>query len=391
MASLGRRGGLSRPDAWPVWVDALSNLLIVVIFVLMVFVVAQAYLSTSLSGRDQALQRLNRQLASLEADLRALRETRRQLEGQVAALSALAEDNRAGREAAERERAEATEELRLTREDRDRLLAELGALRDRSQALEARLAEQEERTVLGQREIERRDVRIEELRSAVAEAESALSDERALTAEGQEQVALLNAQIAELRRQLETVAAALGSSEARDRESQVQIADLGRRLNLALASRVEELGRYRSEFFGRLRETLGGRPDIRIVGDRFVFQSEVLFNSGSATLEERGRDELSNLAATLLDIASRIPPEVNWILRVDGHTDVRPINTPQFPSNWELSTARAIAVVRALRDQGIPADRLAAAGFGEFQPIDTSGTEAAFARNRRIEIKFDQR
>jgi chemotaxis protein MotB len=171
----------------------------------------------------------------------------------------------------------------------------------------------------------------------------------------------------------------------------VQIADLGRRLNLALASKVEELARYRSEFFGRLREVLGTRQDVRIVGDRFVFQSEVLFPSASATLEEAGKDQLARLASTLLDIARKIPPEVTWILRVDGHTDLRPIATAQFPSNWELSTARAISVVKFLVDHGVPSDRLVAAGFGEYQPLDPGRSEDAFGRNRRIEIKLDQR
>jgi chemotaxis protein MotB len=151
------------------------------------------------------------------------------------------------------------------------------------------------------------------------------------------------------------------------------------------------LARYRSEFFGRLREVLGSRQDIRIVGDRFVFQSEVLFPSGSATLEESGKVQLAKLANTLLEIALRIPPEVNWIMRVDGHTDPRPISTPQFPSNWELSTARAISVVKFLVERGVPSDRLVAAGFGEYQPLDPSRSDDAFARNRRIEMKLDQR
>ncbi|WP_207476770.1 peptidoglycan -binding protein [Arenibaculum pallidiluteum] len=479
--SIGRRG-VARADAWPVWVDALSNLLIVVIFVLMVFVVAQAYLSTSLNGRDQALTRLNRQLAELgellamereanadlrtnigqlsvelqsstlerdrlvtslaearaqrdtlearlgaltgradrnagdlaqvsqqledayrvieadrgkiemqlrqiaglEADIRQLREVRQQLEGQVAALTTLADQNRTAREQAEQAQARTGEDLRLTREDRDRLLAELGALRDRSRSLEAQVASEAERTMLAQREVETRETRIGAL-------EDELGASRTANEQARQQVDLLNRQIAELRNQLAAINAVLGASEARTRDQQTQIADLGRRLNVALASKVEELNRYRSEFFGRLREALGARPDIRIVGDRFVFQSEVLFNSGSAMLEDRGRDELAKLAQTLLEIAGTIPPDVNWVLRVDGHTDLRPINTPQFPSNWELSTARAIAVVNALREQGIPPERLAAAGFAEFQPLEAGNTETAFARNRRIEIKFDQR
>lgn len=171
----------------------------------------------------------------------------------------------------------------------------------------------------------------------------------------------------------------------------MQIAELGKRLNAALASKVEELARYRSEFFGRLREVLGDRPDIRIVGDRFVFQSEVLFPLGSASLSDDAKQRLLPVAQALKEISAKIPPEINWVLRVDGHTDKRPINTPQFPSNWELSTARAISVVRFFIDQGIPANRLVAAGFGEFQPLDTGNDEGAFRRNRRIELKLTER
>ncbi|HSK38306.1 MAG TPA: peptidoglycan -binding protein [Arenibaculum sp.] len=485
----GRRGGERSINAWPIWVDALSSLLMVVIFVLMVFVVAQVYLSTTLSGRDQALQRLNEQLtelgellsmerqanadlrtdvaqlsaqlqssvagreqlaasldaaradrdqlqgrisllsaraerqdeelgqvagelenafkvieadrekielqlreiASLQADIQALREVRDDLEGQVAALSTLVDETTAERDAVAADRDRLTEELRLTTEQRERLMAELGTVRDRAQRLQTELSDEQERTTLAQRGIEERDIRIEELMAAVDTTEAALTREQELATESRREVALLSRQISALREQLQRLELALGASEELTREQDVQIADLGRRLNLALASKVEELSRYRSEFFGRLREALGNRQDVRIVGDRFVFQSEVLFPSASATLQSQGRDELAKLADTLLEIARDIPPDVNWILRVDGHTDIRPINTSQFPSNWELSTARAIEVVKYLRDQGIPPERLVAAGFGEHQPLDGGAGEEVFARNRRIEIKLDQR
>ncbi|UEM19431.1 peptidoglycan -binding protein [Skermanella mucosa] len=492
----GRRSGERSVNIWPGWVDALSSLVMVVIFVLMVFIVAQFYLSNTLSSRDQALTRLNRQLselsdllsmereanadlrvniaqlsaelqsstatreslsaslaeaqarqdelnaqvsalsrrgeqasgeitqvsrdledaykvieadrqkieaslreiASLQADIQALRDVRERLEGEVAALTTLSRTAEAERartaatlEQTEAARAQATEELRLTREQREALMAELSAVRDRSQQLEAQLSSEQERTVLAQREIEQRETRIEELVIALDQTQAALTGEQKLTEEGRAEVAVLNQQIAALRDQLARLTASLDLAEAQSQEQQAQISDLGRRLNLALASKVEELARYRSEFFGRLREVLGNRQDIRIVGDRFVFQSEVLFPSGSATLEEGGKTQLAQLAATLLDIANRIPPGVNWILRVDGHTDPRPISTPQFPSNWELSTARAISVVKFLVEQGIPSDRLVAAGFGEYQPLDPGRSDDAFARNRRIEMKLDQR
>jgi chemotaxis protein MotB len=268
---------------------------------------------------------------------------------------------------------------------------DIGALRDRRAELEAQLADEQERTLLAQKEVEAREVRVSELLDLYADVERDLEAERELSAGAQRQVALLNQQIAALRVQLTRIEAALQASEAQAKEQKVVIADLGRRLNLALASKVEELARYRSEFFGRLREVLGDRRYIRIVGDRFVFQSEVLFDSGSAELNEEGKLQLAVLAETLLRIARQIPPELEWILRVDGHTDKIPIATARYPSNWELSAARALSVAHFFIDQGVPPERLAAAGFGEFQPIDKRNDEIALRRNRRIELKLDQR
>ncbi len=218
-----------------------------------------------------------------------------------------------------------------------------------------------------------------------------LSEQETLTEEAQVAAELLNRQILALRQQLAQLSEALDLTEAKNKEQEVQIADLGRRLNVALATKVQELARYRSEFFGRLRQVLGERPDIQVVGDRFVFQSEILFESGSAALGSGGRVQMSRLANTLNEISRDIPDEIDWVLRVDGHTDRRPIATAEFPSNWELSTARAISVVRFLIDEGVPARRLAATGFGEFQPIDSGRDEVALRRNRRIELKFTQR
>ena len=228
------------------------------------------------------------------------------------------------------------------------------------------------------------------MRAAESKAKS-LSEERKVSLAVKAQVALLNRQLAEIRRQVATLNKALDASEVRDKESQVKIANLGQRLNAALASKVQELARYRSEFFGRLRKVLGNRRDIQIVGDRFVFQSEVLFASGSDILAPAGRLQMAKLGKTLTAITATIPPDINWILRVDGHTDRVPIKTKRFPSNWELSAARAISVVKFLMAQGISANRFAAAGFGEFQPLDARNDEFAYRRNRRIELKLDQR
>ncbi|MGI9383751.1 MAG: peptidoglycan -binding protein, partial [Methyloligellaceae bacterium] len=191
--------------------------------------------------------------------------------------------------------------------------------------------------------------------------------------------------------QIAALEEALDASEKRDRESQTQIADLGRRLNIALARKVQELAKYRSDFFGRLRQVLGDREEIRVVGDRFVFQAEVLFDSGSAEINPQGIAQLDKLAQVLGQIKGEIPQEINWVLRIDGHTDINPIATPQFPSNWELSSARAISVVRHLIDKGVAPKRLVAAGFGEFQPLDAGTADDALRRNRRIELKLTEK
>ncbi len=267
----------------------------------------------------------------------------------------------------------------------------LGALRDRTKELEARLATAAERTLLAQKEIEDRDIRLSELQALYLTRDSDVEKQRTLSDQASERVQALSRQVDALRQQLRALQQALGAAEIRDEEQQIVISSLGDRLNRALAARVEELSRYRSEFFGRLREVLGDRQDIQIVGDRFVFQSEVLFNSGSAELEDGGKLRLAELANTLLEISPDIPTDIPWILRVDGHTDAVPIHTDQFPSNWELSSARAISVVQFLIDQGVPAGRLAAAGFGQFQPLDEGFDEIANRRNRRIELKLTER
>ena len=281
-----------------------------------------------------------------------------------------------------------TLELRISEEDRTRIMDEMGALRDRSQALETQLSTAEERTVLMQTMIDEQDVQIATLDDLLADSERTRTTDQEVAAS---QIDALTEQLDGLRSEILTLQQALTDTETTVTDQDLEIASLTSRLNQALVQRVEELGRYRSEFFGRLRSVLGSRNDIRVVGDRFVFQSEVLFASGSATLEPGGAVELGEFADTLLELTSEFPPEVDWILRVDGHTDVRPISTAAFRSNWELSTARALEVVEFLEGRGIPPERLAAAGFGEFQPLDPRQTESAYQRNRRIELKLDQR
>lgn len=325
-------------NVWPGYVDALATLLLSVVFLLTVFVVGHFFLSQELTGRDAVLNRLNRQIADL-TDLLALeRSSRRAQEEAVAGMR---------------------NTLTATEAERDRLQA----LADAATAGQGK----------------------------ASDVDAQLAAERGATARAQNQVELLNEQIRALRRQLAALEDALSASESRDRESQARIAELGSRLNVALAQRVQELARYRSDFFGRLRQIIGSRSDIRIVGDRFVLQSEVLFAAGSAALKPEAGPEIDRIAGAILDISKEIPADIPWVLRVDGHTDARPIQSPQFPSNWALSAARAIAVVQYLRTKGIPPQRLLAGAFGEFQPLDSGTSDEAYARNRRIEMKLTER
>lgn len=349
MAMFSRRQRRSSIDIWPGFVDALSQLVMVIVFVLLVFTAGQFYLTDALSGRDEAVKRLTAQLNEL-TDLLALE--KKSSSDMALKLSEL------------------SKQLQAANAARDDLTTRVARSGDATAQANRNAAETEGKLAAAQQELARRDAQLAEAHTTVDQ---------------------LNQQLLALRQQLAQLAAALDASEAKSKEQQVQIADLGRRLNAALASKVEELARYRSEFFGRLREVLGDRPDIRVVGDRFVFQSEVLFGLASADLSDDAKQKLLPVAQALKEISAKIPPDLNWVLRVDGHTDKRPIRTGQFPSNWELSSARAISVVRFFIEQGIPANRLVAAGFGEYQPIDPRDTEDAFRRNRRIEMKLTER
>jgi chemotaxis protein MotB len=565
-----RRGGSEGLNPWPGYVDALSTLLMVIIFVLLVFVLAQAFLSVSLSNSDRALERLNRQVielsellanergqnqtlrtqlnqgterlreavaardalaATLQASrsealrLNAERDTaqaeasrlagrlsdveamslgaERRLSGMenqlaealaraeaatddaASQLRRLADTNRAraaegtARSAAEqaaRAAAASLAELRATqlraeaqseaqanqlrelqaenqvmarrlaeaqtagqteRQARDRaereargaaetarqelaalrrqlseaataqelagrqlaaMRAEIAALNQNLQAdratITARVAElarltEDSQRLAALREQLERDIMAERRQRSAAETQA--GEQTRLSEAASAQVALLTRQIEDLRRQLTRLANALDATDNRDRESEAQIAQLRLQLNAALAARVEELTRYRSDFFGRLREVLGNRPEVRIVGDRFVFQSEVLFPPASAELSPTGERQLRQLARVLVDIAIRIPPEIAWVMRVDGHADRTPIRSTRFATNWELSAARAIAVANLLIQEGLPANRVAAAAFGENQPLDTAETPEAYARNRRIELRLTDR
>ncbi len=373
---------------WPGFVDALAALLVVVVFLIMVFALAQFFLSEALSGRDDALSKLNRQVDELARMLDLERSANTELRLSVSQLSAQLQSSISDRESLTNRLSFMESLLKLARQEN---AEQLETLRAQVSADQETIEAQSRDLARLEADIAAREARLAELTQRAETAETSFLEQSEISREAQDQVALLNQQLAALRSQLAALNQALEASEARNREQEVQIVNLGQRLNEALASKVQELARYRSEFFGRLREVLGDRTDIRIEGDRFVFQSEVLFGSGQAVLNPEGQQQLQQLAETLVQIAAEIPDDIEWILRVDGHTDERPISTARFPSNWELASARAISVVKFLVQAGIPPENLVAAGFGEFQPIDDRDDEIAHRRNRRIEFKLDQR
>lgn len=364
-------------DYWPGFVDALSSLLMVLVFVLLIYTIGQFVLSDQLSGRDKALTQLRAELAQLADVLAMEKKARTDAELRIGELSASLESTRAERDGLRISLGETEAQLSSTQialegkeSELAKAVADLAALAELKRQLEAEIAS-----------------RLAEL----DEQSTKLVEQTELTNEARAQIELLNRQLLALRTQLGELQAALDLERAQSTAKDLRIEDLGKQLNLALANRVNELNRYRSDFFGKLREILGNRSDIQVVGDRFVVPSELLFASGSDELTPAARARLDSLAQTLREVSADIPPEIDWVLRIDGHTDKRPINTPRFPSNWELSSARAIAIVKYLVVAGIPANRLAANGFGEFRPLDPSNSEAAYAINRRIEIQLTNR
>ncbi len=336
--SRSRRSNAGNELFWPGYVDVLSTLLLVVTFLLSIFMVAQFYVSQESSGKDTVLRRLQRQIAELTNLLSLEKGQGKSLQEELAALQA---------------------NFATLKVDNERLGGLAGAGSDK-------------------------DARI-------AALSKELSEKTALSADSQARVDLLNQQLLQLRRQMAALQEAIGAWEAKDKESQARISDLGARLNIILAKQVQELQRYRSDFFGRLRELLRDRKDIRVVGDRFVFESEVLFPSGQATMTVEGLAAIDQLATAIVELERSIPPEIDWALQVDGHTDSRRIASALFPSNWELSSARATTVVKFLISRGVPPKRLVAAGYGEFQPLEEGTSEEVMRRNRRIELKLTNR
>ena len=381
MTALRRRRPL---EIWPAFVDATSSLLLVVVFALLLAVLGQLVLGTALAGRDEALASLGMRISKLAEILSLEQAETTRLEQLLAVRTASLTESQAR-----------ISEQQETIRGQTAVLAErdlkLGALKDR-------LSDQIGLSETLQRDIEALTALRDQIRAQLEQQIAAREDirqqlqtESALNLDNLAQIALLNKQLGEFRQQLAALADALEVAEQEIADKQIVIEDLGQRLNIALASKARQLQRYRSEFFGRLREALGQYPDIRIEGDRFILPSELLFESGSDQLGAEGRQQVARLARTLNEIAAIIPADIDWILRVDGHTDRRPINSERFQSNWELSAARAISLVRQMAENGVPLARMAAAGFAEYHPVDLAETAAAYARNRRIELKLTSR
>jgi len=424
MINSGRRAIGS--SVWPGYVDALSALLMVVIFVVLIFTLTQFLLSEILSGKESELMSLHRRMDELVELLGLEKERNEVLTTEIASLSGIIKDITQEKESLSSRFSELAKQTDLDQAELKRQLLliaslqedinalhvlrreleakvgqyalalsakkiELGSLRDRSMSLEARLADEQERTVLAQEIIGQREIRIQALAALVGEQEKALTDERQLSQSARAEVVLLHQQISNLKKQLEEISQALKVAESEKAIQAAELEDLGKRLNIILAKRVNLLEQYRSEFFGRLREILGDSPYVRVEGDRFVLQAELLFESGSAELGDEGKQHLAQIATILQQLSKRFPDDLNWILRIDGHTDRVPIRTQLFPSNWELSTARAVSVVRFLANNKIPEDRMTAAGFSKFHPIDPAETPEAYRKNRRIEMKLTAR
>ncbi len=359
----GRRPGSGMDNTWPGFVDALSTMLLVIIFLLSIFMLAQFFLGQALSSKEDILDRLRAEIFDLQDSLSIQEQIYNDLNTEFNRISS------------------DLQEANISKEDLVARIIEL----------ESDLADAQGRGVRTKKTRNEQVQIIRDLEKRYRTTTATLAREKELTQAANRKIDLLNYQITTLRKQLSVLNAALEASEQLDREQQASIKNLSQRLNAALASKVQELSQFRSEFFGRLKKVLGSRSDIRIHGDRFVFQSEVLFASGSAVLGAAGQGEMKKLARALKEISANIPTEIDWILRVDGHTDILPIRTRQFPSNWDLSTARAMSVVKFLISEGIPAKRLAATGFGQFHPLDTSNSPEARKRNRRIEMRLTQR
>jgi len=439
---------------WPGFVDVLASTLMVIIFVVLLFTVAQVYLGDlvvgkneqiqnlektieiqdetiveqdlSLSGKELALIERQEVIKQLDTELEILDEEIRSKQTEISEKENLliAKDDLINQQAIDITElneiiARITEELSLSLEEKEELRSKLSSLGEEQQLLKNQLQELggENQLLVGQLSESQGRIQslLESLSSSKGENEiletqissvenqnQTLRDQiSSLEQDSKIQVINLNEALAQISRlsedikilsnEIQLLNNLLDSKEAEIASNKIELGELGDRLNRVLTSELFKLQKYKSEFFGQLSETLGQREDIQIKGDRFIFQSEILFESGSADIQVEGRAALSLVAKTLIDLSDQIPTDLNWILQIDGHTDMVPIATSRFPSNWELSHARALEVLKFFIQQGIPADKLSANGYGEHQPISLGSSPEDLKLNRRIELKITQR
>ena len=380
--ALSRLGTRNRPGdfTWPGFVDALASLLMVFVFVLMVFVLIQANLAYRLSGQDASLSALRQELAQLGELLSLEREASSVLSADLARTSAQLA-------IAEEQNISLTSQL-------ETLSQQFASESNKSQELQRDLDAEKAALADLQRQSSTRikafEAQISETSQRLSTQTKALSEQTRKAGEATMEVERLTLAMESLRSELSRLRNLLAEREKQAEEDKIAIANLGKALNNALANKVQELRRFRSEFFGRLRNVLEGRSDVKVVGDRFVFQSEVLFDAGRASIGGEGQAQLAQIAMALTEIIDQIPEDIPWILQIDGHTDDVPVSGV-YADNWDLSTERALSVVRFMIKNGVPASRLAASGYGEFQPIATGNTDADRQKNRRIELKLTQR
>ena len=398
--ALARLGGARRPEnyTWPGFVDALATLLMVIIFVLLVFVLIQVNLAYRVAGQDATMHDMRAQIVSLGDLLNLERTANDELKDELAGISSLLAATTKERDSLGTQLANATATLSLRNSEIRQLTAIQAQTEESLEAARQTIAERvaaleaiELTLAEAQAKLMESEVEIADAAARNVSSLARISELETKNAASQAEVAQMTNAVTALRLRIEELTSLLAEKEAQAARDKIAIASLGKSLNNALASRVQELQRFRSEFFGRLREVLRGRDDVRIVGDRFVFQSEVLFAQGAASLGPEGEEKLGQLAVALNQIAAEIPEDIDWILQVEGHTDDIPVRAGRFADNWDLSTERALSVVRFLAESGLPANRLAAAGYGEFQPLDDAGSDEARRRNRRIEMKLTQR
>ena len=398
--ALARLGGARRAEnyTWPGFVDALATPLMVIIFVLLVFVLIQVNLAYRVAGQDATMNDMRAQIVSLGDLLNLERKANDELKDELAGISSLLDATTKERDSLVTQLANATATLSLRNSEIRQLTAIQAQTEESLEAARQTIAERvaaleaiELTLAEAQAKLLESEVEIADATARNVSSLARISELETKNAASQTEVAQMTNAVTALRLRIEELTSLLAEKEAQAARDKIAIASLGKSLNNALASRVQELQRFRSEFFGRLREVLRGRDDVRIVGDRFVFQSEVLFAQGAASLGPEGEEKLGQLAVALNQIAAEIPEDIDWILQVEGHTDDIPVRAGRFADNWDLSTERALSVVRFLAESGLPANRLAAAGYGEFQPLDDAGSDEARRRNRRIEMKLTQR